>query len=73
MPLQYVPNTAIIYNVPVPTKQLENKIHPRTLKEFARTGSNPVQCADSNQRDPIQVPVSEKCINNLQTRNPSLQ
>jgi hypothetical protein len=53
-----------IYTSPTLIKSLEKTIHPRTLKEFAKTGSSPIQCANSNQRDRLQIKVGQ-CIKNL--------
>lgn len=51
-----------IYEAPTPTKLFESTIHPRTLKEFASSRSNPVKCVDSHQRDPIVINVSEMTL-----------
>lgn len=46
------------YNeAPSLVKPLKGESHPRTLAEFARGGSCPVQCINSGQRDPIQIKV----------------
>ena len=49
-----------IYDAPALVKPLESTIHPRNLLEFHRTGSNPVQCAGSGQRDRIVINVSRE-------------
>ena len=62
IPSQEQENIRIIYEVPTLSKPLESTIHPRTLKEFARTGSNPIKCAGSHQRDAIQIKVSQTAL-----------
>jgi hypothetical protein len=59
-------NTADIietYASPTLIKSLEKTIHPRTLKEFAKTGSSPIQCVNSNQRDPVPIKVGQSIKN----------
>ncbi len=53
------------YRPPTLRKLLEKKIHPRTFKEFAQTGSNPVQCINSNQRDPIPIGGVSKSVQRI--------
>jgi len=47
----------IKYKSPEISKLLKSTIHPRTLKEFATTGSSPIQCVKSNQREPLHIKV----------------
>ncbi|CAF0844276.1 unnamed protein product [Adineta steineri] len=45
------------YGKPTITKLLQSTIHPRTLKEFAETGSAPLRCVNSKQGDPLHIEV----------------
>jgi hypothetical protein len=47
----------IKYDPPQISKPVKSTIHPRTLKEFATTGSSPIQCVNSNQREPLHIKV----------------
>jgi hypothetical protein len=51
------------YEPPALIKPLESTFHPRTLKEFAQTGSSPIKCIDSKQREPIGIRV-RNCLKN---------
>jgi len=51
-----IPNN---YNPPTMIKLLKNTFHPRTLKEFAETGSSPLQCVNSKQREPLHIEVRD--------------
>jgi hypothetical protein len=50
------------YDPPKINKPLKNTNHPRTLKEFANSGSAPVQCNNSKQREPLHISV-RNCLN----------
>ncbi|UJR37545.1 hypothetical protein I4U23_030246 [Adineta vaga] len=45
------------YEPPTMNKLLQTPYHPRTMKEFAKTGSSPIQCVDAKQREPLHIGV----------------
>ncbi len=47
------------YPAPKLSKPVEKTIHPRNLKEFANTGSAPINCIGANQRDSMSIEVRE--------------
>jgi hypothetical protein len=47
------------YVLPKLDKPLKSTCHLRTLKEFAKSGSSPIQCVDSMQREPFKMSVRD--------------
>lgn len=48
---------SVKYCEPTLIKPINSTFHPRNLKEFSQTGSSPIQCEDSGQRDGLQIRV----------------
>ena len=53
-------NTRMEYPPPSIDKEIKNTIHPRTLKEFSQSGSAPVRCIESGQREPLHIRVRNR-------------
>ena len=45
------------YHPPTLEKQLKSTNHPRTFKDFAESGSAPISCLESAQREPVPIAV----------------